>query len=141
MSWPLTPVLRRASARRPIRRLKAELRFRAGRRSRALLDRALDVVVSSLVGRESVHRLTDDIVRHLAANPNVHHLIDEIVDYIAVQPAVRELVQEQGQHYTEEVVGEMRQHLHRADAAVEHLVSAARDRLRFVERMRKREAR
>ena len=137
----MTPVLRRASARRPVRRLEAELRFRARRRTRALLDRALDAVVNSLIGRESVHRLADDIVRHLAANPNVHHPINDTVDFIAVQPAVREFVQEQGQHYTEEVVGEMRQHLHRADAAVEHWVTAARDRLRFVRRMRKKKAR
>jgi len=97
-----------------MRHLVAEARYQVKRRTQLALDEVLDAVVLSLVGRKAVRRLVDDIV-----------------DYIAVQPVVRDIVQSQGAHLTDEVIDETRQHLFRADAVVEQLVSTARRRLRL----------
>jgi len=102
-----------------MRHLVAEARYQAERRTQMAFDKALDVVVTALIGRATVRRLVDDIV-----------------DYIAVQPVVREIVQSQGAHLTDEVIDETRQNLFRADAVVEQLVSTARRRLRFARRQR-----
>ena len=105
------------------------LRRRVRRRGRMLFEYGLDLVVLSLVGRESVHRLADDIVRHLIANPLVQDLVDEIVSYISVQPAVRELVHEQGANLTDQAIDQARQHLVEADVVVNRVVAGARKRL------------
>jgi hypothetical protein len=138
MAWSSLPIPRSFFPRWPLRQVAAETRDFVEQRAKAVFEHSLDLMVNSLVGRESLYRLVDDIVRHLTADPWVHVMVDDIVDYIAVQPSMRELVQSQGEHLTDEVIDEARQHLVRADSKVNDWIGSARRRLHLHSRRRRR---
>src|SRR5262249_29739948 len=62
MSWSALPIPRRGFPRKPLRQLTAEIRDHVNQRSQAALNKTIDLIVLSLVGRDSVHRLVDDII-------------------------------------------------------------------------------